>query len=233
MIDHRDVWELLPDAAAGTSTPDELHDVEAHARVCPACREELAALRRAHELVSAAPLPVEPPSSLRERVLAIPERDYAPPAAAERPRRRFTLRWRALALAGAAAVCVALALAVVGTRGTTPSSASVALWPTTGGNAWGRAALGQVHDGNIPLTLNLQHLAPSRSSAYYEVWLCSDNGKRYSIGKLEVGDQGAATVQMTVPAGAVNEYNWVWVTRQASDDAPAPSNDIVLKGKLA
>jgi anti-sigma-K factor RskA/putative zinc finger protein len=246
VITHPDAWKLLPDVAAGTCPPDEHLALEAHLAHCSACRAELESLREAVSYLSGVPAPLDPPSSLRARVLAIPhtlpdeertEPDPAPALLVRRdPRRRFGLG----AVAATATVAAALAALVTGLAfrqsETSRFSAAqdLALRPTArAGSASGSFLIGHANGPNVPVELRVSHLAQPSHGGYYEVWLGRKSGARLSLGKVVVSRSGSATVQLNMPSNATREYEWVWVTRERDDGNPAPSHDTVLKQGLA
>jgi anti-sigma factor RsiW len=244
VITHPEAWNLLPDAAAGTCEPDELRALEGHLATCPACRAELESLREAVSSLSGAPAPLDPPSSLRARVLAIPhaqpdDERTAPPAPTLLVRHDRRRRFGLGALAATAAVAAAIAALVTGlafhqTQSNGFSAAqNLSLRPTaSAGGASGNFLIGHPNGANVPVELRVQHLAPAHNG-YYEVWLGRKGGARMSLGKVVVTPSGTATVQLSMPRNATREYEWVWVTRQRDDGNPAPSHDTVLKQGLA
>jgi hypothetical protein len=247
VITHPDAWKLLPDVAAGTCPPDEHLALEAHLAHCSACRAELESLREAVSYLSGVPAPLDPPSSLRARVLAIPhtlpeeertEPDPAPALLVRRDRRR---RFGLGALAATAALAAAVAALVTGlafrqsqTSGFS-SAQDLALRPTAraGSAATGSFLIGHPNGPNVPVELRVNHLTQPSHGGYYEVWLGRKSGARLSLGKVVVSRSGSATVQLNMPSNATREYEWVWVTRERDDGNPAPSHDTVLKQGLA
>ena len=247
MITHPDAWKLLPDVAAGTCAPNEHLALEAHLAHCSACRAELESLREAVSYLSGVPAPLDPPSSLRARVLAIPhtlpdeERTEPDPAPALLlPRRDRRRRFGPGALAATAAVAAAVAALVTGlafrqsqTSGFSAAQ-DLALRPTArAASASGSFLIGHPNGPNVPVELRVSRLAQPTHGGYYEVWLGRKSGARLSLGKVVVSRSGSATVQLNMPSNATREYEWVWVTRERDDGNPAPSHDTVLKQGLA
>jgi hypothetical protein len=244
VITHPEAWKLLPDVAAGTCEPGEHVAIEAHLAGCSACRAELESLREAVSYLSAAPAPLDPPSSLRARVLAIPhalpdEERTAPAQPALLVRHDRRRRFGAGTLAATAAVAAAVAALVTGlafhqSQGNGFAVAQdLALRPTSiAGGASGSFLIGRPNGANVPVELRVNHLAPAHDG-YYEVWLGRKGGARMSLGKVVVSPGGTATVQLSMPRNATSEYEWVWVTRERDDGNPAPSHYTVLKQGLA
>ena len=162
----------------------ERAEVEAHLAICPACRDELAALaplpglmsRLSVEEVETGPPPVD--DAMLDRLLG----------AAERERRTETRRrW----LAGAAVV----ALLSAGTAG------AVAAWNATHGNDWPRyeAQRGQVHlnvtvsddEGGTKLDMALWGVAPEQRCSVIAV---SRSGRTEVAGWWEATYAGTAKI---------------------------------------
>jgi len=244
VITHPEAWNLLPDVAAGTCEPEEHVALEQHLAACPACRAELESLREAVASLSGAPPPLDPPSSLRARVLAIPHAlpdvdATAPPAPALLVRHDRRRRFGPGALAATAAVAAAIAALVTGLafhESQSPGFSTAENLPlratASAGGASGNFLIGHPNGANVPVELRVRHLAPAHDG-YYEVWLGRKGGARMSLGKVVVTPSGTATVQLSMPRNATREYEWVWVTRERDDGNPAPSNDTVLKQGLA
>lgn len=92
--DHQDIWELLPWLVNGRLSEGDCRRVEAHLRVCGACRDECASQRKIYEVVSAdnavEQMPMAALNKLRERIerAARPVAADEPAAAASPPVRR-------------------------------------------------------------------------------------------------------------------------------------------------
>ncbi len=105
-MNHEPRRDQLLDLALGLLEPAEARALEAHAAGCAACRDELASLRRTHQLVTSLP-PVEAPER-GVAVLLAAARQAAASVEARRPGWGMP-RWLAggaLGLAGAAALAV-------------------------------------------------------------------------------------------------------------------------------
>jgi hypothetical protein len=239
MSAHHDAWELLPDVAAGVMPPDERDALEQHLDDCPICRAELDTLRSAVAMLSGAPAPLDPPASLRARVLAIPDAaereeadDGVPVLGAARIRRgggrsaprRLVLVATAAVLAVAAAIGGVLALRDRG------FDAQRTISMRDGKGSWAQAALSSGHGGDVALQLKA-HLPPVGKGWYYEVWLGKPNA-RLSIGDFTVGRSRSATVRLNIPRGSTAEYLWIWVTREKDDGDPR-AGPVVLRAPLA
>jgi len=108
-MNHEPRREELLDLAIGLLEPAEARALEAHAAGCAACRDELASLRQAHQLVTGLPL-VEAPGRGAAVLMAAARQAAGAAAEARRPRWGMP-RWLAggaVGLAGAAALAVLL-----------------------------------------------------------------------------------------------------------------------------
>ncbi len=116
--EHDALRDLLAPVALGAAEPDEVARVEAHAAECAVCREELAGLRAASDVLALAVPQREPSPALRESLMATvrseaaerqaaAEQEPAAPAPVgrgERRRGRSWLRpWPAVAVVAAIA----------------------------------------------------------------------------------------------------------------------------------
>ncbi len=119
--EHQDIWELLPWLVNGRLSEGDCRRVEAHLRVCGACRDECAAQRQIYDIVSAdnavEQMPMAGLNKLRQRIErpARPLAADAPagPAPPPVPRRAASavLRHRAAAVA-ASVIAVSVALGI-------------------------------------------------------------------------------------------------------------------------
>ena len=104
---HDRIAERLDDYALSHLTPDEREDVEAHVRACAACTRDLQEINEALALVADSAPAMEPPASLKARVIAAvaaqPQEPSREPAFGGRSGSR---RWKWLSLAAAAALIV-------------------------------------------------------------------------------------------------------------------------------
>jgi hypothetical protein len=237
VTEHHEAWELLPDVAAGVMAPEERDAVEQHLDDCPICRAELDTLRSAVELLRGAPAPLDPPPSLRARVLAIPEAaereesDESVPVLRHRPRSGMSTGTRRLAVVVAAAL-VAAAAAIGGVLAFRDDGFQVdrSIAMRDGKGAWARADLGKEGSaGDIAMQLKA-HLPPVGKGWYYEVWLGKPH-QRLSVGDFTVGKDWDATVRLNLPKGSTQEYIWIWVTKE-QDDGDTRAGEVVLRAPL-
>lgn len=108
--DHRDIWELLPWHVNGRLSEPDCRRVEAHLRVCGACRDEHAAQRQIYQVMSAdtavEQMPTAGLNKLRRRIESIELADGGG-SQPVRTRAAGRSRPRAAAIAASAAVVAA------------------------------------------------------------------------------------------------------------------------------
>jgi hypothetical protein len=90
--------QSLPDHVLGTLSETESAAVRRHLRACSSCRAEAADLDEGVALFARAAHAAEPPTELRDRVMAVLEEEWAEaPAPPLKARRHFTVGWQAVA----------------------------------------------------------------------------------------------------------------------------------------
>jgi hypothetical protein len=171
--------------------------------------EELARLRRAHELLLAA----GPPPELSPRLAEAP--------AAERrssvmPRRR---RGAAFLLAGAVAAAAFGIGFLVGDRGSGDFPAEgrpIAMHPPAGAadqTARASVLIGDRDEvGNWPLLVRVSGLEPLPKDRWYELYLTRDGKVAAWCGAFSVKDSGRTTVRFSVPYKLKGFNGWVITT---------------------
>lgn len=223
---------------------------EAHLASCDTCRTEVAALRRAPELLSvphlAAPGPaVAPPPHVWEAIAAAtgvgagaaPTPSTVPTAPAEPEPRGgavlpFRSRRRPLLLVAAAVVAGAVvgagAVAVVQSTGSDGDAVTtVALAPLPDADASGVADVVVRKDGSRVLELELD--APALEGSYYEVWLID----RAVDGMFPLGVVTPGTQTVELPAGLdLTQFPLVDVSVEPLDGNPTHSGVSVARGDL-
>jgi anti-sigma-K factor RskA len=201
-MEHRELQDLIPAHALDALEPDDAVLLEAHIDTCDDCRRELDELRETTALLAFATDPVEPPASLRARILEA----VAEPAPA-RSRPRLRLAFLRGAFSGALAVAAVALVVGIAVHERSSSSPSAEVRVLTG------SAQGAVIRDGSSSKLVLANLQAPEAGHTYEAWLIGANGKPVpagtfsSAGKTLVfdlkGDAGKAkTVAITVePAG--------------------------------
>jgi hypothetical protein len=180
--------------------------------------EELAQLRRAHDLLVAA----GPPPELSPRLAEAPT--TAPRAARSTwlPRRR---RGSAFVLAaGLVAAAFGVGL-LIGNRGSSefPANGSrIAMHAIVGGSAaTGSVQLGQRDAvGNWPMLVRVSGLKPLPKDQYYELYLTRNGKPAAYCGAFAVNSSGRTTVRFSVPYTLKRYDGWI-VTPSVPKQAPA------------
>jgi hypothetical protein len=94
-----EIRQLLPDHVLGTLSETESAAIRRHIRGCASCRAEAAELDAGVALFARAAHAADPPTELKDRVLAVLEEEWAE-ASSRRPERvrpRFSFGWQAVA----------------------------------------------------------------------------------------------------------------------------------------
>jgi anti-sigma-K factor RskA len=201
-MEHRELQDLIPAHALDALDADDAVQLEAHLETCDACRRELDDLRETTALLAFVTDPVEPPASLRAKIL-----DAVADPAPVRSRRPARLAFLRGAFAGGLAVAAIALVIGLAVHGRSNGNASAEVHVLTG-----RAQGAVIQDGSSS-KLVLANLRAPAAGHTYEAWLIGANRKPVpagtfsSAGKTLVfdlkGDAGKAkTVAITVePAG--------------------------------
>lgn len=237
---HDALRDLIAPVALGAATPDEIARVEAHARECAVCGEELASLRGAADVLAVAVPQHEPPRALKESLMATvraeaAERPAGLPAPVEatrrpeRPGRRF-LGIPAWPAAAALATIVALALAVglvLTTSGGSGDGAATTIAMTAGPAAPGISGRVLYVPDEDTAVVDLSDLPPLGPGDAYQLWVIRD-GTPTSAGLFEsTGPAAARTV-----ATGLRDADALAVTAQPATSRTAPQGPILVQAAL-
>ena len=244
---HDELRDLIAPVALGAASDDEVIRVEAHVRDCAPCREELSQMRAAADLLALAPEDVEPPASLRGRVMAQVRAEAAPagadlPPAAAAPEAPSSARdrveggrwwrtllkpWPATAVA-MAAVAAALLVWNVSLQVDSSPGEPVMIAAVSGGHdapqMTGRIMYVAQEDA---LVMQLHGLEPLPPDQAYQVWTIHD-GIPVSAGTFVPDHSGRATVVASGAAGA----EAVAHTAQAHDQTDTPVGPLLMSAPL-
>jgi anti-sigma-K factor RskA len=237
--EHDVLHDLLAPVALGAAEPSEIARVEAHAAVCPICREELAGLRNATGVLAVAVPQEEAPPALKGSIMRIVRAEAAErvvreePAPARRPRRARWLPelrpWPALAVVAAVAALLLawnIALQVGDDGGGGPE---VATLPVTGTAAapgvTGRMIYVPSEDTAVMRLERLPALDPGDA---YQLWVLRD-GRARSAGLFE--PTGPAQAQGV--AAGVAGADGLAVTAQPATSRDAPEGPILVQSSLS
>ena len=232
--DHPDRDDLVA-YALGAAEPDERRAIEAHAPSCARCTRELEALTPAIAVLGESVEQIEPPTELRERVMAEVHTDVAV-AAEERERgtrsitRRRRRGWRGLLTRPALAAGVAIVIAGVG-------GYLIAGSDDGGGGSAGRPTVpvvaqqgigGTLAVGEQSSMLKLHGLAQVKGRQVYQVWVQDGVNVRPSSNFIP-NVNGRAT---TAVDGQLSSGNTVMVTREPHPGETTPTKPILLTASV-
>jgi hypothetical protein len=242
--DHDAVRDLLAPVALGAAEPDEIARVEEHAASCAVCREELAGLRAAADVLAIAVPQQDPSPALRDSLMARVRAEAGDRlAAAEAPRERPPGRGAGSRLRGAlssirpwpavavAAVIAALLLGwniVLQASDDSGGGQEVAALPVTG-TADAPGVTGRVVyvPGEATAIVRLANLPPLDPGDAYQLWVLRD-GVPESAGLFEqTGPSQAVRV-----AGGLDDADALAVTAQPRTSRMVPEGPILVQASL-
>src|SRR5215216_4638349 len=232
--------DVSPNLAAfvvGGLEPEEAAEIRHHLASCPGCRNELEELEKVNRALQAAPPPAEPPGYLKEVILSqvraeeMFSSDEEPSSSGG-----YRSKYPRFVIAGvaAAAVVAMVALGIVFGLREEPPVATIQLIPTPGEanelkGYWGVAELHPQPSGNQQVELRLNNFDEPEPNSYYEVWFVS-RGERISAGSFTSVGEGETRVLLTVAPEARN-FRTLLITEERTDNDPAPSEKVALKGE--
>jgi Anti-sigma-K factor rskA/Putative zinc-finger len=225
--------------ALGRLNPAECARFEAHLEGCPACRDELAELREAADLLALAPPAAAPPADLEARTLAAVRRAAAEDGPRPAPSRsKSAPRWPAWAPRAAAAALAAAAVAgafLLGGRalddgrGGTREISAVLRAPG-GGGATASVEVTRTGIGRV-VELSSDDLPILPKGELYEVWFVGPDDRpgarqRISAGTFHPDEDGRSDVAL---AAAVDPalFPTIVVTAEPGDGDPAPGREVL------
>lgn len=249
---HDELRDLIAPVALGAATRDEVIQVEAHARGCAHCREELDALRATADVLALAPEEVEPSPDLRGRVMAQVRAEAAgrtdgretggavpgaPPAPDEAPARtdgrrpgrlRALLRpWPATALAFAAIAAALLVWNVaLQVQPGEPDRVTAIAVAGTDAAPGVRGRVLYVGDEDA-LVVRLEGLGPLPPGEAYHLWTI-DGGVPASAGVFRPDASGRAVVAASGAAGA----EAIGLTAQPEANTTAPEGPLLMAASI-
>jgi anti-sigma-K factor RskA len=239
MVVDEHVLEIIPAYALNCLEGEEAIRVAEHLKHCQVCQAELRAYIPVVDLLPLAAPQVEPPSQVRQAILARLEK--APPVE-EKPS-AWALFANKLKVASPAWGLASLALVVV------LLVSNLALWRQVShlqaspdvpalqvvnlsGTEFAPGATGMIvisRDGESG-TLVVDRLPMLSPAEEYQLWLIKD-GKRTSGGVFSVKDGGYSAKVIYAPLPLV-DYSSFGVTIEPAGGSPAPTGEKVLGGNL-
>jgi anti-sigma factor RsiW len=251
-LDCADAVTALEASALGALEPEEQRAVAAHVARCSSCRAALARLEEAVDALSAAIVPVEPPPSLRQSLMAEIARAGDESARQfERRRAGAPAPWRRAAFALAIAATLLLAglgvasVSLIHTRTARDAALAdrrdvaeylrhggtmAALTPTPG-NAGGAEGNLIVAPDQPRALLVVAGLASANDGSDYRVWV-ERAGRRTWLAKIEVGADGTGYLLVAAPE-PLTTYDRIGIAWEAPGQsardvltAPIPSHGV-------
>ncbi len=158
-----------------------------------------------------------------------PEPQPAPRRTPAARRGRIALRPALLGFAGAAALLLALVLAL--TAGSSVKHPdTVVLAPLQGAPAGSHATA--TISSSQRVQLSVEHLPPTGSSHYYELWLMTDTTHLASVASFHVDPRGSARLSVALPAPA-QRYRYLNISLQRAGAGTHISDESLLRGPTA
>jgi hypothetical protein len=242
--EHDAIRDLLAPVALGAAEPHEIARVEAHAAECAVCREELAGLRSAADVLALAVPQRDPSPALREKLMATvraeaaERQEAAEPAPGAPPsrRRRRGLRaafgwvrpWPAVAVVAAIAALLLGWNIVLQTTDDSGGDEVAALTVTGTADApgvSGRVVYVPEEDTAVVRLANLPPLDPGDA---YQLWVVRD-GMPQSAGLFEQTGPAQAVRVAEDLAGA----DALAVTAQPRTSRMVPEGPILVQAPLS
>ena len=238
--EHDVLRDLIAPVALGAAAPHEIARVEAHAKECAVCGEELAALRSAADVLAVAVPQHDPPPSLKDALMSTVRAEAAERAGEEpaaeapvRPRERRGRRFLGMPAwpaAAALATIVALALAiglVLSTSGGPGDGRATTIAMTAGPAAPGITGTVLYVPDQATAVVDLSDLPPLDPGDAYQLWIVR-NGTPTSAGLFEsTGPAEARTV-----ATGLQDGDALAVTAQPATSRTAPKGPILVQAPL-
>jgi hypothetical protein len=249
-LDHEALEQDVAAVVLGAAEPEQYEAVVVHLRECPSCRELASRLRRALALVPLQVDDVQPPTRLRERILAAaaPGSSASHPAGVTAPRPRAKVRFqvakarlpfslRANAWAAYAAVllvagfAIGLAAGRIGAPGQVAPPATARYTLTGSGSMAGSSAQVVSLRGQGVSFVDFTGLPPLEASKVYEVWLIPANGRPVSAQVFRPDQDGTKVVLV---ASDLKGFKAIAVTVEPGPDgSPQPTQQPQLSGQVA
>ena len=142
-------------------------------------------------------------------------------------RRRGSLRPAAFAIAGALVAAV-VALAVALASGSSSRPAHTVLLSALSGAPPSSRATATIGAADR-VQLNVEHLRPTDSSHYYELWLMTDTTHLLPVASFKVNSRGAARLSLALPASP-KRFRYLNISLQRKGAGGSISNVSLLRG---
>jgi anti-sigma-K factor RskA len=230
MSDHARFEDSAGAYVLGAMAHEERERFERHLETCPACRQEVEELQPAADALPMASPPMQPPTALKDRIMAEvereaallastgPEADRPASAPARRERRSWLSGWRLAPVAAALLVAGVLAGSLL--SGT--SSRTI--------DFEGQSAQLEVEGDRAMLVADDLPMPPE--GRVYEVWVMpkgSDTPQPTDVLFTPRGD-GSATA--AIP-GSVDDIRQVLVTDEPTQGSDEPTGELLMSAELS
>jgi anti-sigma-K factor RskA len=224
-------WEDAAGAyVLGAMPSRERDEFEAHLATCAVCQEEVDDLRPAAEALPMASPPMQPPTALKDRIMAEVEREGellgAAGAGADRPERTERRRrgrgwlsgWRLAPVAAALLIAGVLAGALL------TGSASRTI------DFEGQSAQLEVEDDHA--TLVAENLPAPPEGRVYEVWVMPKGSDTPQPTDVLFTPRGDGSAVAAIP-GSVDDIQQVLVTDEPRQGSDEPTGDLLMSAEVS
>ncbi|MCC7446280.1 MAG: anti-sigma factor [Anaerolineae bacterium] len=241
---------FIPEYAFGLTNPAETQLVESNLVRCPEAASQLADYQRLQDELRAGVPQFELPRQLEDRLMATIAEPV--PVAAPTPRRRSPVRWVGLAAAIAFLALVATNLYWLSrvndlTRQQNELAARLGGQPN---NAFVLASTSNLRGVRLPPSekngdasaflmwnaeseigiLYVSGFPKPAVGRTYQLWLT--RGQEFvSAGTLRVDEEGKGALLFHIKE-PIDKYTWARITAEPESGSPAPSDNVVVVGKL-
>ncbi|MDQ0219724.1 hypothetical protein ELQ35_19515 [Peribacillus cavernae] len=242
--------DLLVDYFNGQLDDISHRKFEQHLLECEDCRKELTELRMLTENLPFASEPVDPPSDMKDRILAnvfqekqeMVETEIPEQKPAYRPESERKNRWLKPLLAASLFLSLvgnAYALLSKDNENDTVQESkvtidkfekTVSLQPSKNQQVNGTAMLIN-KDGKTELVVQADNLKNVTGSQVYQVWLL-EKGKPYRAGTFVPGSEGQGAVTYGINHPGEHQWDTVAITLEPSNDSKTPKGEILLSSAL-
>ncbi|MDQ3573078.1 MAG: anti-sigma factor [Actinomycetota bacterium] len=231
---HRAIRDEIAAYSLGALEPDEVDRIESHLAGCDQCREYLAWLDPAIDLLPVAVAQRRPPRGLKKALMADVREDVRAARRAEgRAKRSGRGFWGALWRPATAVVaCVVLVAGVVGgyaLRGDSGEAPRSVMIPAQGERlALGERAVATLEVAGDRGTLHVEELPSLPRNRVYQAWIQRDGTMEPST-PFVIKRDGSTEVAI---AGSLDGASGIYITREPEGGSEVPTLPVVMKALL-
>ena len=216
-MEHRELQDLIPAHALDALEADDARVLEEHLETCEECRREFDEMLETTALLAFATDHVEPPASLRAKIL-----DAVAEPAPVRARPRLRLAFVRGALAGALAVAAIALVVGIALHGRSSGSSSASVYLLAGKV---QGAVVRSGSSSKLVVMNLKAPAPGHT---YEAWLIGADKKPVPAGTFRAGTSIVYDLK-----GNSSKTRTVAITVEPAGGSPAPTTPAIASASLA